>query len=441
MSRSGIALLVGLVILILAVFGVWFLMTHERIKDVHWRGLQGDAKYDHYYLTERFLTKKGITVTRKTYYDDLDANLIDNEYETILLTNSGMTLSQSQIESLLSWVSDGHQLVLSLPAFDEFMDNDCQNRSLITSRHLLTIAGIDAKSCNDEDCPETCKSDNADANKVDTTLASTLSNSTDDSVENRLNQLLAVDKKNYQGRLLAGDTPILLADNHQAIFSTTDETVQHLTTQTDQCGNYRYGLFAYGRGYLVVYAQDPQIFSSRSRWFAFNHRIYDLHHASYLYWLLSQKGQPARLLWFERDRHPGLWTLIWQHWSYALIVMLVLIGFWVWRYSLRFGSLIVEDERKTLSIHRHLTASGEFYYKGEAKQAMVDYCYEQLLNDVYRHIPTGKQLSTTQLAAKIAQLTGLPALQIENVLDRKRLSTDTQFIHLTRMMNEIRKRL
>lgn len=438
MTRSLWLLIATVVFAVTFVFfgRMWFMENYHPVQYTRWQGLQGKAEYDEFYIAENFLRRKGVTVVRKKNYNRLERDNID-KFNTIFLSNTGSTLSRLQIKLLLMWVERGNKLIVEGKVPDYIVSYQTVDNSMhsynVNARNLLGIAGIGVSVYAKDKCaPITQQFYNAktDAKVLfDKTL-----------VDASVDDLLAINRKRYTVSFKANNEILLLNQRRYFQYNAVAYRDTKIEGKKGHCQEELYATFAYGKGTIVTYTQHPDIFSSSPRW-GRHDSIFSYHNATYLYWLLNLQGDPGKVLWYETDIYPSVWTVLWEHWHFAVIFGVLLVVAWVWFHAYRFGSLISEDERKVLSMNRHISATGEFYYNSGNKNVLVDSCYAQLNQHIERYIPMAQYMSKVLLSEKIAAMTGVPLPHVERVLTYEYPVDDVEFVQLIRVINEIRKLL
>lgn len=437
MNRST-ALVVGVLLLLISVLGyVWFTSQYERIEGNRWQGFQGKAKNDKFYIAERFLREKGLEITRKKYIGHLN-QVLNDSYQTLFISDTKRVLGSNQIQQLLTWVSQGHQLIVETQQTDYSFISDKLSIAENT-KGLLEQAGIVVTHCERDECMQ-CKNKQAPKVQQEKTPPQNDEVNNAMTIDEKINRLLEVEKDNFSVTFIANHQPITLNQRNFHRYAANGGKAHKLSSQKGHCEEELYSVFTYGKGKIVVYTQSIDIFSSKPRW-GKHDSIFSYNNATYLYWLLHQGGMPKHILWYEIESFPSAGMILWRYWHLTLIMALVLLLAWIWRYSQRYGTLIKNDESNTLSITRHLQATGQFYYNSEAKQTLLNSCYEQLEADIALHIPMAKRLSKPELVGKVAIMTELSAEEIKPVIYRQQPDNEIEFIQLTQLIKNIRKRL
>lgn len=478
MSRNQMLLLGGGFITLLMLFLFYFLNNYRYIEENVWRGLQGEAQGDRYYLAEQFLTQKGYAVTRQKNYARLQGSDL-TDYDTLFFTNDARTLSQTQMTAVLDWVKKGGHVVIyaGAPAYENDASSRPQGDSLFEPTNnrinlLLKQSGISVVRCSGDDCecPEmkqsrppggACGAPDSEANEDATPEEKALqaeieailnSKNNDNNNENKIEEsnrpsideaidaLIAVEHDRYTTTFrLGGKTLTLYERSTDWLYADKDGTAQLDFVQAARCYGDIFAVFSVGGGKISVYNLDYDYFSNQV-WWKGGEAIWSYHNATFLDALL-QIGNGKRVLWYESGVYPNIWSFVRQYGMFAVMTALLLLLAWIWRHSRRFGSLIVEDKRQGLTLERHLRATGQFYYQNEQTNTLLQHCYERLDTAIATRIASPKRLKRTELAEKIAEKTGLPAETIANVLARRYPKTDSEFTQLIYTINQIQQRL
>lgn len=453
MTGRNIWAMIGVVAL-LSIGLLWFFITFEHREKIFWIGLQGEAKTDNYYIAERFLQTKGIKVTRETTYTRLSQFSDFNGYDTVFFSNKGKTLTQPQINTLLTWVEQGGELVIN--SRKNYLFNKNNNKvTRFNTTDLLTTAGIAVSECRLEadgshSCPDHCKSmtnqEETEKTRVTDNEQSTVKRKPLNQAQRlhqRLDKRLAItpSKKpkgystfNVNGKIIQRRW----SHYKQSLFAHQGKaTVQW--AQPAHCRGDLFANFRYGKGHIVVYQEPQRVFENSG--YEYSDNILTDHNATYLYYLLNINKIAKNILWFERDTYPNAWAVVWDYGFYALITIVLLVLVWAWKNGRRFGPFITVDEREALSLKRHLHAMGDFYLKHDKRNVLIANCYEQLEQSIAKAIPIADTLAKNELAQAINEKTGVALIRIHEVLARRYPEDDAAFSQLIHTINEIRKRL
>lgn len=126
----------------------------------------------------------------------------------------------------------------------------------------------------------------------------------------------------------------------------------------------------YGEG-MVTVMTDARPFRNRY--------IGDHDHAALLLALVESTPYEGRVA-IVRDAAISLWTLVWRHGRAAVIGLLAVTVFWLWKNMPRFGPLRREEERSALRDYdHHLEALGDFQWRLDKGAAMLRPLRESIL--------------------------------------------------------------
>ncbi len=436
MNKALIAV-VAVVVILLGLAGVgYFYQTHHYVERNQWRNLQGEAQFDRYDFAERFLTRKGYQIQRHKHYAQLIPKQL-KQTDVVLFTNDARTVTNTQANALLQWIKTGGQVVVY--AGNDHKDNDKVNP-------LFEATGLEVTASTGGSCPRTMSEvfgemelflqliedyqkkrnqrNQGEGLKSDETL---------------VEEMLTTDDSNNVNYQINGQTLTLALNVGARIEANHDSELKPVYHVPADCKGELFSTFRLGRGSLTVYSLPPQYFDNRG--VVWLDHIWNNHNASALDLFLQAGGGGRRILWFEAAVYPPVLPFLWQYWAFALVTTLLLLLAWIWRHSRRFGSLIVEDERQGLTLGRHLRATGEFYYRNEQKNTLLQHCYERLDSAIARRIPVANRLRRAELAKHIAQKTGLSVEVILSVLERRFPHSDAEFTQLIYRIHQIQTRL
>ncbi|MFK5971046.1 MAG: DUF4350 domain-containing protein [Candidatus Marithrix sp.] len=132
---------------------------------------------------------------------------------------------------------------------------------------------------------------------------------------------------------------------------------------------------------------------------------------------------------------PSLLTLIWTYMWTVVISATILLLFWVWSVSQRFGPLLPMPKPVRRSLLEHIEASGNFLWRHSKTTTLLNNVRQTLMQQINATHPNWKQLSASQLSQQLAQKCKLPAIEIEDILTGK----NTNLIQTVKIISKIRK--
>jgi hypothetical protein len=190
-----------------------------------------------------------------------------------------------------------------------------------------------------------------------------------------------------------------------------------------------FGQAEYGQGLITVMA-DARPFRNR--------HIGDYDHAALLLSLAEASPYRGQIV-IVRDAAISLWSLIWRHGWPALLGLIAVTLFWLWKNMPRFGPLRREEERSTVRDYdHHLEALGDFQWRLDKGAAMLRPLRDSVIERAQRIAYTAHQ--GTDLFEWIAQRASITRDRAERAmtLDRPadpasftRVLADLQKIHLS----------
>ncbi len=141
--------------------------------------------------------------------------------------------------------------------------------------------------------------------------------------------------------------------------------------------------------------------------------------------------------WNTSTKMPTLLTLIWTHMWTVVISAIILLLFWLWSVSQRFGPLIPISKPIRRRLLEHIEASGNFLWRQGKTATLLNDARQSLIQQINRTHPNWNQLSYSQLSNQLAQRCGLSATEIEDALSNK----NTDLVQTIQIFSKIRKTL
>ncbi|MCH7225139.1 DUF4350 domain-containing protein [Haloferula sp. A504] len=186
----------------------------------------------------------------------------------------------------------------------------------------------------------------------------------------------------------------------------------------------------YGEGRLTVVA-DARPFRNRY--------IGDYDHASLLARLVELSPCYGTVS-FVRNASLSFWALLWNRGWPALVALLLLVAFWLWKNLPRFGPLdSVESEGILRAYDHHLESLGDFHWRLDRGEGLLRPLRESLVERAHRlAISTGRP--DADIFDLMAERSGIPreraerAMTFERARDAggfTRLVADLQKLHLS----------
>ncbi len=441
MNKFSTLIAAVVAVVLVVVIAVYFRSTHHYVENNRWRGLQGKARTDGFWLAEQFLKQKGYDIQRQSSYARLSQADLNN-VDTVFFSNDARTLSERQAKLLGDWVRAGGHVVINRPinALKALKESTASSKPA----PFFSQTGLQVNLPKNKKCTLTAnekyhigEDDYHEA--VEVLIKNATQDKTLKSDAEKVDALMAENADDSSSYTVNG-APLSLNFSYGAVTSSRGKA-QRLYHLPAKCAGDVFSVFSLGRGRITVYSLPPIFFSTHNALFL--ERFWHNDNATLLDMLLQtgNNEKKPRVLWFERAVYPSALSLLWQYWAFALLTAGLLLLAWVWRHSRRFGSLLVEDQRQGLTLARHLRATGRFYYQNDKKNILLQHCYERLDRTIARRISSHKRLQRGALAEKIAEKTGLSTAIIADVLAHNYPHSDSEFTQLIYYINEIQRRL
>ncbi len=198
----------------------------------------------------------------------------------------------------------------------------------------------------------------------------------------------------------------------------------------------------YGTHLLFYYFDAGMISVLSDMRFIENDKIGQFDHAQFL-WLLANFERPATKVWLlaTQDMLPSLWALLWANMWAIIISTTVLLLFWLWVASRRFGSLLPVPPRARRRLLEHVEASGYFWWQQDQSHVLLHTAKQALLKRLGSVYPDWISLEYTELSQRLAQISGLNASEIENALNNNKTDSEVAFTQTIQIFTQIRKML
>lgn len=422
MNKLGIFLIILLVGLAVG-FGVYdFYRTHE-YKEVTIRtGLLNEARRNPYYAARLFLKRMGVPTVKKESLQSLSGIGFPDTDNVMFITSSRSTLSTGRTEALLDWVeSGGHLIARSTTDWYYSGDDKLEDEidELLSDKEsrdpLQRMMGI-----------RTGKrvylgNDNSDDEEDNQNIISSLLETTEDHQYEREIRLKGVSK----------------TLKIQSIrFNQLDIDYNH-EKQSEP-------IKIAGKNFMVRQRLgDGMITLLSDLSFLENYQIEKSDHAEILWHLVhgshTDLNQPQQVWLIHNDEMPSLWTLIWKY-AWALNVSLIILFlFWMLKASRRFGPLIPKQQEDRRSLNEHITSSGNFYWKNNQKQLLVESARQSTLQHLTRVHPGWAQRTDEEQLQILSEQLKMPVDALRTLLFSTDIEQADDFTRLIQQLEMIRK--
>ncbi|OQW95045.1 MAG: hypothetical protein BWK79_03735 [Beggiatoa sp. IS2] len=381
MKKTSLYLILLLFFVSIGAIIYWFLENFERVTETKYVGYQGEARYNPLLAAQRLLEQSG-TVAQTAYSFSRVSSQLTPQDTLVLLIYDDSYLTLHQHQQLLNWVKSGGHLIIS---------------SLVTS---------DSEA-----------EDNFLFNQVGVSIQ-----------ENELE---------YEDVEQASTTDFTW--NHYSLkIAFSPETVLKTRKLPSLAASSEYGIhllvYKLGQGYLSVLS-DLQ--------FIYNDQIGEHDHAPFLWYLVHYQRQVAKtwLLLLRNADIPSLTMLLWQHAQPFVVSSFVLLIFWLWSISRRFGTLLPSPPRTRRRLLEHIEASGHFLWRYQQSHLLLATVRQAVLKRLEQVHPSWVTLSRAELCQQLAQLGKLSPQQVDTALYQVQFETEALFTQAVQTLTIIKEKL
>lgn len=207
----------------------------------------------------------------------------------------------------------------------------------------------------------------------------------------------------------------------------------------------------YGTHFLFYYYGTGMISLLSDMQFIHNRAIGQYDHAHFL-WSLVHFERPAQQVWVllpnlsgisktATNNIPSLGQLVWLKWWTVVISASILLLFWLWHITSRFGPLLPDPPGTRRRLLEHIEASGHFLWRYRQTEFLLHGARQAVLNKLASVHPDWIRLSPSKLSQQLALLSKLSTKEIEEALYHIRPPTEIAFTQAIRILTQIRKML
>ncbi len=393
MKNSRTIIFVSLFITGVIIYIGYWLYTHfEIITEEVEVGFRGKARDNPLLAAERLLTRMGTSATTVQSLSDSDLGLGD----TLVLLQYDTSLDDEQTQELINWVDSGGHLIIAHNRSREAQKDTSQPNNFVFEEISVTQHqnGLD----ENEIAPPT------------------------EFIWGQYRLQVAFNPNDY------------LENEHYPAEKISDDYGTHLLS------------YYYGAGILSVLSDLE---------FIENDKISEYDHAQFL-WQLVNFDRVITRVWLlhtymgSHKSEPSLWILLWQNLWTMIISGILLLLFWLWAASRRFGPLLPVPPKTRRRLLEHIEASGHFLWRQHQTTLLRYSAVQALLKRLESVHPDWVRLPHTQLSQRLAEVCELPAEEIEKALSLTKLSftknrqpveTEITFTQSIQFLTQIRKKL
>jgi len=376
----------------------WFYNNFKIVSESVEIGYEGEARDNPLLAAERLLERMGTPVKSVEFLPDVE-NELDTQ-DTLILYGSFLNeeaLSEEQIQQLIYWIEEGGHLILA-------------------SEKLFTVLDIKQyqNGLNEAEI--------AQAPPTDIFFA-------EDSLKVAFNPDYYLEYSDYEPALEMGDeygTHLLIYYYGTGLITLLSDLA---FIENDKIGEYDHAQFFWELVHLERQAAHVWLLHSQMEEM--------LPENSQMEEMLPENSQMEEM----QPDVPSLWLLLWKNMWAVIISATILLLFWLWSASRRFGSLLPEPPRARRRLFEHIEASGHFLWRHNQAQVLLHSARQALLKRLESVHPDWVGLSQLELSQHLAQLCELPADEIEIALHGSKANTAVAFTRSLQIITQIRKKL
>lgn len=382
MSNRLTVILVVFVLLAATGFGVYnFLQTHEYKTVTTHLGFKAEARRNPLYASRLFLKRMGIDTKTKNSIQDL--NGFPSTDTILLIDTNRSTLSNSRTLELIDWVKSGGHVIAKTTKDWKYSGSDKVDeikKSRKTSpdplqRYLGIRTGSKSKFLDPED-------------EVETIIEDILGRTVEDSDEKKNIEMISLKGVEKKLGLNVEQFRSILVDKEHAKI-TEQITLNYDTFLVRQ---------KVGNGLITMIADMS---------FIENKRIEKADHAEILWQLIhglhKPLSQPKAVWLIHNDEMPSLWYILWnKSWAFILSLLL-LFGAWLLVSTHRFGPMIPKQSENRRSLNEHISSSGNFYWRYNNKQKLINSSRKALLQRLSKIHPGWEQRTKEEQAKLVSE--------------------------------------
>ena len=387
-KNTRFAVVISLGLMVLFYSGYWINTHFEQHCEAVEIGLHGAAADNPLLAAQRLLERMGSVVITTSV---IKLKQLGSQ-DTLILWGTDGLFDATQTQSLLDWVEAGGHLIIA--------SNTVFNGSEQSSNSLLQQLKIYR-------------------------------------LEDRLeylspNQTISATPLTWENEAIQ-----LAFDPHYRLEYTDDPAIEIL----DDYGTHLL-FYYYGTG-MISLLSDMQ--------FIHNQAIGQYDHAHFL-WSLVHFERPAQQVWVllpnlsvitktATNNIPSLGQLVWLKWWTVVISASILLLFWLWHITSRFGPLLPDPPGTRRRWLEHIEASGHFLWRYHQAEFLLRGARQAVLNKLASVYPNWIRLSPSKLSQQLALLSKLSAQEIEEALYHIQPPTEIAFTQAIRILTQISKML
>ena len=344
-------------------------------------GYSLEAKLNPFLAAEIYLKELGISAKSHWGLGALDD--LSDHLDTLLITSSRLSMAEGGISQLREWTQNGGHLITTAQSYY----NDQKQGS---ADQLLDEIGVHRYPVDFEPSMEPLKENTATLNDETNEMAEDDSGKASMKLEEDVELLTPIEFEDVENPVwvnLSGHSN-LVDTSGKAIFSAKNNQGVNLLQ------------YQMGEGVLTVLSDDA---------FLRSHEIGSHDHAYFLY-LLTRGSKQLWILYSGET--PSLPALAWKHAALLLISAFVLLAFWLWRRSHRFGPLQWNSSLPRRQLMEHIVAGSNFNWRHKNLDKLIKSIREDIDGRMQLRHRNYRQLSGSQKATLLQDVAPLSKSEI-----------------------------
>lgn len=442
MNKKTAFLITLLVSLVIGYSIYAFYQTHERKEITVHTGLLSEARRNPLYAGRLFLKRMGIPASSKNSVKDIAGNFPDTDTVLLIVTKRS-SFSENHTEELLDWVrSGGHLIARSVEDWKyagRKNDEDTKSRDPLQQQLGISTGKsitFDYHSVNEEEEKKDEDDDDQTEENEDDTDSNYEDDFDDDSTIGKILNFFvtnAKDRAAHTIQLKDVNKPLKLQTNGFKALVVADE----FKANTEEI-KIDYQTFMIrqkvGKG-MVTLISDIR--------FIKNYHLEKSDHAEIFWHLIHGKhptlDQPKNVWLIHSSEIPNLLDLLLKHaWAFMLSLIFLFLA-WLMMTTRRFGPLIPKQAEDRRSLKEHITSSGNFYWKNNHKQKLVNASRDALLQRLAQVHSGWSQRSQEEQVKLLAEQVSMTPKAVKKLLYTQNIEQADEFTSLIRQLERVKK--
>jgi len=373
-------------------------------------GYKGKAKSNPFLAAERFLTEQG-----KNASSEHGLGRLDYETGTLFLPPTSIN-TVGRAKRLMAWVSEGGHLVLMLEG-GEMGGNDFS---------VAPSASFWSNEEPSDGVAHICDELNVKYEKTDEVVVTTSTMDIDD--------WEAMDEKD-RVLLYSETSKINLGDGEMAVhywtgsaFKSGRRSMRDYASEDSkgEDNEHHFLSLTHDMG-RVSFVSDARPFRSRYLGYA--------DHAKFLATLVDL-SRPGKVIFSSGDGD-GFFAMVWRHFKMAVLGLLAVVVFWLWRHLPRYGPEQDIGDGSTREFSDQLRGIGRFLWHHKRDDTLLG----ALRATVNRRLSLHPGISHEGIFEQLAETTALPVESVIEAMTREHITEPSVMVRVTKNLQEILKHI